>query len=234
MISLSDNLIIENGDIDLSNELIDFIAENDENILEMYFNDKYEKDVWTSSLIENIKKCNIYPILTGSAMKNIGIKEFLEKFDYLTETYYNNEEDFLGKIYKVKYDNSNNRVTYIKVISGKLEVKDEIKYLKEENEIIEKINGIRIYNGIKFENINEVCSGDVCALIGLNEASVGDYLFDSSLQFENIKRKFKNKENFEMAPTLKSKVIYSKDLNIKEVINIFKILTQEEPSLNVI
>lgn len=234
VISLSDNLIIENGDIDLSNELIEFIAENDENILEMYFNDKYEKDVWISSLIENIKKCNIYPILTGSALKDIGIKEFLEKFDYLTETYYNNEEDFLGKIYKVKYDNSKNRVTYIKVISGKLEVKDEIKYLKEEKEIIEKINGIRIYNGIKFENINEVYSGDVCALIGLNEASVGDYLFDSSLQFENIKRKFKNKEKFEMAPTLKSKVIYSKDLNIKEVINIFKILTQEEPSLNVI
>ncbi|MDU6249325.1 MAG: hypothetical protein E6612_10465, partial [Paeniclostridium sordellii] len=86
----------------------------------------------------------------------------------------------------------------------------------------------------KFENINEVCSGDVCALIGLNESSVGDYLFDSSLQFENIKSKFKNKEKFEMVPTLKSKVIYSKDLNIKEVINIFKILTQEEPSLNVI
>ena len=37
-----------------------------------------------------------------------------------------------------------------------------------------------------------------------------------------------------MIPTLKSKVIFDESLNIKDVLNAFNILNNEEPALNVI
>lgn len=37
-----------------------------------------------------------------------------------------------------------------------------------------------------------------------------------------------------MVPTLTSKVIFDKSLNVKEVLSIFQILQNEEPSLNIV
>ncbi|MCG4734406.1 elongation factor G, partial [Casaltella massiliensis] len=38
----------------------------------------------------------------------------------------------------------------------------------------------------------------------------------------------------DMVPTLTSKVIFDKSLNVKEVLSIFQILQNEEPSLNIV
>ena len=52
----------------------------------------------------------------------IGINEFIKRLDYLTYTNYNKEDDFIGKVYKVKYDDNKNRVTYIKALQGSIKV----------------------------------------------------------------------------------------------------------------
>ncbi|WP_025161872.1 elongation factor G [Paraclostridium bifermentans] len=227
-VDLSDKLNIEGSDITLSEELIEFIAESDEELIERYLNNNYDEKIWIYKLKEKIKKCEIYPILRGSALHDIGIHEFLEKLDLLTYTEYKNDEDFIGKVYKVKYDENRNRITYVKAIRGKMKVKDEISYIVGDDIHTEKINSIRIYNSNKFESINEVEAGQVFGVEGLSEANTGAVLY------KNFSSNFYEDDcELDMVPTLTSKVIFDKSLNVKEVLSIFQILQNEEPSLNI-
>lgn len=228
-VDLSDKLNIEGSDITLSEELIEFIAESDEELIERYLNNNYDEKIWIYKLKEKIKKCEIYPILRGSALHDIGIHEFLEKLDLLTYTEYKNDEDFIGKVYKVKYDENRNRITYVKAIRGKMKVKDEISYIVGDDIHTEKINSIRIYNSNKFESINEVEAGQVFGVEGLSEANTGAVLY------KNFSSNFYEDDcELDMVPTLTSKVIFDKSLNVKEVLSIFQILQNEEPSLNIV
>lgn len=228
-VDLSDKLNIEGSDITLSEELIEFIAESDEELIERYLNNDYDEKIWIYKLKEKIKKSEIYPILRGSALHDIGIHEFLEKLDLLTYTEYKNDEDFIGKVYKVKYDENRNRITYVKAIRGKMKVKDEISYIVGDDIHTEKINSIRIYNSNKFESINEVEAGQVFGVEGLSEANTGAVLY------KNFSSNFCEADcELDMVPTLTSKVIFDKSLNVKEVLSIFQILQNEEPSLNIV
>ncbi|GAA0091369.1 TetM/TetW/TetO/TetS family tetracycline resistance ribosomal protection protein [Paraclostridium bifermentans] len=228
-VDLSDKLNIEGSDITLSEELIEFIAESDEELIERYLNNDYDEKIWIYKLKEKIKKCEICPILRGSALHDIGIPEFLEKLDLLTYTEYKNDEDFIGKVYKVKYDENRNRITYVKAIRGKMKVKDESSYIVGDDIHTEKINSIRIYNSNKFESINEVEAGQIFGIEGLSKANPGAFLY------KNFSSDFYEVDcELDMVPTLTSKVIFDKSLNVKEVLSIFQILQNEEPSLNIL
>lgn len=208
---------------ELSPELIEFIAEQDEYLLEKYLEDNYEKDLWLKSMKKLIKKSELFPCFIGSALQNIGIEDFLENLHVLTYTEYNEEEKFSGRVYKIRYDEQNNRLTYIKALSGSLKVKEEITLPNIENDFCEKVNEIRIYNGDKYINVDKAEAGQIFAVTGLSSANVGDGIGT-----------LKDKATYNMVPTLKSKVIFDESLNVKDVLRYFKILESEDPSLNII
>ncbi len=208
---------------ELSPELIEFIAEQDEYLLEKYLEDNYEKDLWLESMKKLIKKTELFPCFIGSALQDIGIEDFLENLHVLTYTEYNEEEKFSGRVYKIRHDEQNNRLTYIKALSGSLKVKEEIALPNIENDFCEKVNEIRIYNGDKYINVDKAEAGQIFAVTGLSAANVGDGIGT-----------LKDKATYNMVPTLKSKVIFDESLNVKDVLKYFKILESEDPSLNII
>lgn len=208
---------------ELSPELIEFIAEQDEYLLEKYLEDNYEKDLWLKSMKKLIKKTELFPCFIGSALQDIGIEDFLENLHVLTYTEYNEEEKFSGRVYKIRHDEQNNRLTYIKALSGSLKVKEEIALPNIENDFCEKVNEIRIYNGDKYINVDKAEAGQIFAVTGLSSANVGDGIGT-----------LKDKATYNMVPTLKSKVIFDENLNVKDVLKYFKILESEDPSLNII
>lgn len=208
---------------ELSPELIEFIAEQDEYLLEKYLEDNYEKDLWLKSMKKLIKKSELFPCFIGSALQDIGIEGFLENLHVLTYTEYNEEEKFSGRVYKIRHDEQNNRLTYIKALSGSLKVKEEIALPNIENDFCEKVNEIRIYNGDKYINVDKAEAGQIFAVTGLSSANVGDGIGT-----------LKDKATYNMIPTLKSKVIFDESLNVKDVLKYFKILESEDPSLNII
>ncbi|MCR1972986.1 TetM/TetW/TetO/TetS family tetracycline resistance ribosomal protection protein [Clostridium sporogenes] len=208
---------------ELSPELIEFIAEQDEYLLEKYLEDNYEKDLWLKSMKKLIKKSELFPCFIGSALQDIGIEDFLENLHVLTYTEYNEEEKFNGRVYKIRHDEQNNRLTYIKALSGNLKVKEEIALPNIENDFCEKVNEIRIYNGDKYINVDKAEAGQIFAVTGLSSANVGDGIGT-----------LKDKATYNMVPTLKSKVIFDENLNVKDVLRYFKILESEDPSLNII
>lgn len=234
------NDFISEGEFYLDEEAVEFISEYDDNLLEKYLEGNYDKNIWIRTLIELIKENNVFPCFGGSALQDDGIVEFLHALDNLTYTDYNPNGEFSGRVYKVRHDENGNRITFIKALEGTLKVKDEISYsgeLQEKsslncnindkkeyvNEITEKINSIRIYNGSKFKAVDCVKAGDLFAVSGVSSAIAGDGIGT-----------LKEKTNYEMIPTLMSKVIFDKSCNAPEVLNYFKVLEAEDPSLSII
>lgn len=232
VIDISTNLNIDN-EINLSEEIIEFIADRDGELLDKYLNGEYDKELWINKLIKSIKNCDIYPFFKGSALQDIGIEDFIKKLDYLTYTNYQGNNNFIGKVYKVRYDENKNRLTYIKAISGNLKVKDELKYIIKDEVITEKINNIRVYNSNKYENGNEVFAGQIFAVTELTNIKPNEYILDKNLDINKFYENYSIDKEIDIVPTLKSKIKFDESLNIKEVLNVFKILNDEEPALNV-
>lgn len=221
--SLSKDIVYINENLkseELSEELIEFISEYDEDLLERYFEGRYDKELWINTLKRDIKQCKVFPCFGGSALQDEGIVEFLENIDELSFTEYDEKREFAGRVYKIRHESNGNRITFIKALEGTLKVRDEITF---SDGIKEKISAMRIYNGNKFKTVDEVKAGDIFAAIGLSKANAGDGIGNLS---ENT--------NYKMIPTLMSKVIFDSSCNIKEVLGYFKLLDAEDPALNVI
>lgn len=238
IIDISNSFNIEENH-ELDNNLIEFIAERDDDLFEKYLEEKYEKELWIDSIRKMIKDSKICPCSFGSALNNIGIDSFLDKIHMLTYTNYYEDGEFIGKVYKITNEENKKRITYIKSLKGNLSVKDEIKYRSvlnvnnEENEYsYDKINQIRIYNGEKFSTEDMVGAGQLFAVTGINNAVSGTYVFSNRLESSTIKH-ITDDINVEIKANMKSKVIFDKSLNINEIYNYFKILDSEEPSLKV-
>ena len=214
-------LLSNNSLTNLSDEEIEFIAGKDEELLNLYFEDNYNNQLWIDKLKLLVKERQIFVATSGSALLDQGVKEFLDIFNKLTMTNYELADIFTGKVFKIRYDEKGTRITYIKALSGLLKVKDELVYNHNGEEIREKVNEIRAYNGVKYEIKDVASAGDVFAVIGISnmKAGMGIGIEDSTEE--------------EMIPTLTAKVLYDSTVNIKEVLKYFKILESEEKTLNV-
>ena len=214
-------LLSNNSLTNLSDEEIEFIAGKDEELLNLYFEDNYNNQLWINKLKFLVKERQIFVASSGSALLDQGVKEFLDIFNKLTMTNYELADIFTGKVFKIRYDEKGTRITYIKALSGLLKVKDELVYNLNGEEIREKVNEIRAYNGVKYEIKDVASAGDVFAVTGISnmKAGMGIGIEDSTEE--------------EMIPTLTAKVLYDSTVNIKEVLKYFKILESEEKTLNV-
>ena len=208
----------------MEEQLIEFVSERNEKLLEMYFLGNYNNGLWIEEMKNLIKNNDIFPCFSGSALQDEGIIEFLNNFDILTYTEYDDKKEFSGRVHKVRYDENGTRITFIKALEGSLKVRDEIKYIDKNGEkFLEKISSIRIYNGNKFITSEKISAGDIFAVTGVSKAMPG-------YGVGNIE----GNNKFNMIPTLMSKVIFDDKINIKEVLSYFRILENEDPALNVL
>ena len=214
-------LLSNNSLTNLSDEEIEFIAGKDEELLNLYFEDNYNNQLWINKLKFLVKERQIFVASSGSALLDQGVREFLDIFNKLTMTNYELTDIFTGKVFKIRYDEKGTRITYIKALSGLLKVKDELVYNHNGEEIREKVNEIRAYNGVKYEIKDVASAGEVFAVTGISnmKAGMGIGIEDSTEE--------------EMIPTLTAKVLYDSTVNIKEVLKYLKILESEEKTLNV-
>lgn len=214
----------------MSQELIEFIAERDEELLDKFLEDNFDYDLWFNKIKLLFNSCNIYPCIFGSALYDENIEALLQVLDDLSETNYNENEKFRGKIYKIKSEENKQKLTFIKILSGKLKIKDELCYINENNIIKEKVNEIRIYKGDKYINKEEAFAGEIIAIRGLNEAYPSQIILSSDEE-DKLTTLGNECDNF-IVPTLSTKVLFNENVNIKDVYSYFKILGNEEISLN--
>jgi len=75
-------------DIFIKNDLIEFLAEKDEKLLESYLSGKNDNDFWLNAIKRLIQQNRFFPCSHGSALHDTGVIEFLKKLDRLTDTNY--------------------------------------------------------------------------------------------------------------------------------------------------
>lgn len=156
------------GEAEDSEEFLENVAMAEEQVLETYLEHGTIERGEISRLIWERK---LFPCYFGSALKNAGVEELLGGLERYTEekTY---PDVFGAKVYKIARDPQGNRLTYLKVTGGVLKVRDLIRY----QDVEEKVSQIRIYSGEKYDAVQEVCAGRVCAVTGLTKTYPGEGL----------------------------------------------------------
>ncbi|MHC1723582.1 MAG: NYN domain-containing protein [Aminipila sp.] len=163
----------------LNDECIDFgqaksdyfyeqLAMSDETMMETYLEMGH---IGEQHIKRAIKERKIFPCFFGSALKLEGIEEFIQGIIKYSITP-NYSDEFGAKIFKITRDEQGNRLTHMKLNGGNLKVKDVLSNGIWE----EKVNQIRIYSGQKFEAVNEIEAGCVCAVTGLSQTRPGEGL----------------------------------------------------------
>ena len=149
------------------------IAMCDEAVLERYMD---SGEVTDADIAQLVKTRRLFPVLFGSGLKLMGVDTLIEALEkYTEEPKY--PQVFGARVYKMMRDNQGNRLTCMKITGGTLKIKDTVKYLDRRGDPVEeKINGIRIYSGAKFENVEAVSAGAVCAVQGLSASFIGQGL----------------------------------------------------------
>ena len=150
-----------NGDKAWYEKFLEEVSLTDEAVLEAYMETGSVDFADIQNLVRNRK---FFPVFFGSALKNEGVDEFLKSFASLViPPVYGNE--FSARVFKIARDDAGNRLTYMKLMGGSLSVREMIGD--------EKVTGIRVYSGEKYENRDRVEVGEVCVVTGLKSTKAG-------------------------------------------------------------
>ena len=148
-------------------------AECDESLMEAYF---AGKAIEKTDIAKAVAKRKIFPVCFGSALKTEGVPELLHTLtSFSPQPVYG--EKFGARIFKITHTERGERLTHMKITGGVLHVKDELSGVDHAgNEWHEKVDGIRLYSGVRFETAGEAPAGTVCALTGLTHTACGEGL----------------------------------------------------------
>jgi len=163
----------------LSPQCVDFgdtenLAENaalcDEALLENFLETGTVTDANIRGLVESRR---IFPCCFGSALKLEGVREFLDILDvFAPHPQYPTQ--FGARVYKISRDPQGNRLTWLKVIGGALQVRSFVSYTDRKGEALEeKTVQLRLYSGDKFTPTDTAEAGSLCAVTGLSATWAG-------------------------------------------------------------
>ena len=193
-------------------ESLEEIAMTDEAVLDYFME---HETVRNEDICRLIRERKIFPCYFGSALKLDGVQELLAGFEEYMKPF-DGEKGFGARVFKISRDDKGVRLTFLKVTGGKLVVKMPIN--KEE-----KINQIRIYSGAKYEAVNEVEAGGVCAVTGLSSSYIGQGLGVE----KGTAAPF-------LEPVLTYQMILPEGADTTKVLRELKQLEEEEPLLNIV
>lgn len=193
----------------------DQLALCDEAMLETYLEVGH---IDTKQIKKAIMDRKVFPCFFGSALKLHGVDQFMRGMVKYTSTP-SYPDEFGARIFKISRDEQGNRLTHMKVTGGTLKVKDVLTNGVWE----EKANQLRIYSGQKFEALQEVRAGSVCAVTGLSQAKPGECLGIEVSSPAPV-----------LEPVLSYRVVLPDGYDPRVMLPKLRQIEEEEPELNVI
>ena len=188
-------------------ELVDLLAEFDENILEKFVG---EEEITIDDLKAAIRQGTLsgdcVPILTGTAFKNKGVQPLLDSVvEYLpspldlppvegieprseevTKRSVSDDEPFAALAFKIMTDPHVGKLTYFRVYSGTLEKGATVLNTRSSSK--ERIGRILEMHANDREDLDIVRTGDIVAGVGIKDTKTGDTLCspDHPLMLEQL------------------------------------------------
>ncbi len=194
-----------------SKESLETIALNNETLLNEYLETQTLKH---SSIQEAIYKRETFPCYFGSALKMEGVKEFLDSItSFIKEKNY--LQEFKAKVYKITRDTQGQRLVHMKITGGSLKVKQQLNHYG-------KVDQIRQYIGNKYQVLDEVYAGSVCAIQGLKNIQLGEGLGTENYMYQPL-----------LEPYMNYHIILPQDCDKYTMIHNIKQLAEEDPNLHI-
>lgn len=194
-----------------SEEFLENVAMCEEEMMEFFLENGRVEEEKIATLIAERK---LFPCMFGSALKMMGVEEFLSTMERFTlSPRYPGE--FGARVYKIVRDEQGNRLTFLKITGGTLKVREQIGE--------EKISQIRRYSGDKYETTGEVEAGEVCAVLGLSHTHPGEGLGYETEEKQPI-----------LEPVLTYKIVLPPDIDCAQMLPRLRILEEEDPKLHIV
>lgn len=187
---------------DLRNELVESIAETDENLMNKYFEEgELSGEEIFNGFKLGIKNRTIFPILSASGKNNVGITTLL---DFVNEYIPSpdalpllvTEDTNVSKlninaptslfVYKLFSDSKLGDMTYFRVNTGKLEQGADM--VVESSGQPERIGQVFCMKGKNRIDVPQICAGDIGATVKLKNTKINNTLHDKnfSINYANI------------------------------------------------
>jgi elongation factor G len=174
--------------------LIETIAEHDEQILDKYLAGVEVEEQELKRAIRTVTiKSALFPVFCGSALKNKGVQPLIDAIvdylpspkdipsikgndaqhdDVILERHPDDKEPFCALCFKIMTDAYVGKLCYVRVYSGHVSVGESILNVnKQKKERIQRI--LRMHANDR-EDIKELYTGDIAAIVGFKFAQTGD------------------------------------------------------------
>ena len=169
--------------------LIEKIAENDEKLMEKYFEqgDLSVEEI-AAGLKTGIRQRRLFPVLVADAYANVGVQQLIDFIiAYCPSPLEQNEIEtsdgkikfdkaapFAGLVFKTFSDPFTGKISIIRVFTGVF--KPDTFYSNIKRNIEERVAGLFLLQGKAQESAGEVKAGDIVAVTKLKETQTGDSL----------------------------------------------------------
>ena len=197
----------------INDEVVEKSVIISEEMLDKYIDGSITEDEKLESYRIAFSKRLVYPIITGSAIKGGGVDTLLDQLCILAYKNYDAEGKLSALAYKVRYDNRGTRLTFLKILSGTLKVKDVLGE--------EKVDQLYMCSGGKMTSIETASAGQLVAAVGLSVKSgkiIGQDQRDIAA---------------DTVAVMMSTVCFDGNVGVRKVLDCLRRLEDEQPELNV-
>jgi len=188
--------LLENA-TDLRKQLEESIAENDEELMEKYFEtEKLEEDELLQGLRKEVINQNIIPVLCGAASENLGVSRLMDTMVNFAPsprdgveikgTKPDSDEEiirqpdpadpFSALVFKTVTEQHMGELSFFRVYSGSLKSGEEV--LNTTTRSNEKIGQMFFMSGKRRTDCTEIGAGDIGAVVKLKKTHTSDTLSD--------------------------------------------------------
>jgi len=176
----------------LHNELVEKAAENDEELMELFF-DKgtLNEDEMKLGIKKGMLNLELFPVFVMSALNDMGSGRLMGFIDNVTPSALDMpaeqslEDEIIAPkvdadpslfVFKTKYEPNVGKITYFKVKSGEIKTGD--KLMNSRTGELENLGQLYIINGKQREAVDKLVAGDIGAVIKLKTTETSDTLHD--------------------------------------------------------
>ena len=180
---------------DMHNELIELIAESDENLLEIFFdNGELSEDELRSGLHRALKSGGLIPVFCVSGENNIGVKRMMDilakyapcagDFEEVAGTKPGSDDEAVhgssiddplaARVFKTISEEHIGEMSFFRVYSGKVNAGDDLRNTSRNNS--EKMRQIYFMTGNIRVDASQLIAGDIGAALKLKNTHTGDTL----------------------------------------------------------
>lgn len=199
-------------------ELVEAAAERDEDLLDEYLSGQVTRQRVDTVARRLIGEERLFPVFRGSALQDAGVEEFLNVISRLMETHYDADGPFGARVFRIRHDAQGSRLTFLKLVSGRLSVRDAVTVGGESF----RVNELRLYNGSRFTSVQTAQAGQLVAVTGLPACRIGDALGDCAPAPQPVTQ-----------PLLSVKAMFPPEVSVQTALTALRRLEAEDPALGV-